>query len=32
LAVIPLALTLSDAIDIDLEVTYHQAAKRAYLV
>lgn len=28
---IPLALTMAQAIDIDLEQTYHQAARRAYL-
>jgi hypothetical protein len=32
LTVIPLALTLSEAIEIDLDQTYRQAAKRAYLV
>ncbi len=31
LAVIPLALNIGQAIDIDLEQTYQQAAKRAYL-
>jgi hypothetical protein len=31
LALIPLALSTSEAIVIDLEETYHQAAKRAYL-
>jgi len=31
LAVIPLALDTTQAINIDLEQTYHQAAKRAYL-